>query len=203
MAELTNESYHYKSKLSRRISDDDEDNGLLDSSGKKKQRRKKRMLTGISKQRRAANERERKRLHIINLAYQDLKSVLPLHPGEINTITKTEVVRLASKTIRYLADLLSEVPENYMHTRSPLGSESTDCSNSSDDTTSESSNDANNLFSIDNIEVSPFMNGLNDLNNNALLENSAIYDGFEGLDISSFLREKDATENIYPSMLQV
>merc|ERR1719494_634782 len=78
-----------------------------ESSKKKQPRRRKRMLTGVSKQRRAANERERKRLQIINDAFKKLKSILPLFPGEEN-ISKIEIVRLASRTIKYLADIVDK-----------------------------------------------------------------------------------------------
>merc|ERR1719494_1160827 len=77
-----------------------------ESSKKKRPRRRKRMLTGVSKQRRAANERERKRLQIINMAYKELKGNLPLFPNEVN-IPKIEIVRLATRTIRYLSDILN------------------------------------------------------------------------------------------------
>lgn len=106
MAELNNHSYHYKNSIFNRLSelhDEDEDD---DNESKKRPRRRKRMLTGVSKQRRAANERERKRLQIINMAYKELKGNLPLFPNEVN-IPKIEIVRLATRTIRYLSDILN------------------------------------------------------------------------------------------------
>ena len=74
---------------------------------RRKPRRRKRMLTGVSKQRRAANERERRRLQIINNAFIGLKELLPLLPGEEN-ISKIEVVKLASRTIMLLQEILDE-----------------------------------------------------------------------------------------------
>lgn len=74
---------------------------------RRKPRRRKRMLTGVSKQRRAANERERRRLQIINSAFIGLKDLLPLLPGEEN-ISKIEVVKLASRTIMLLQEILDE-----------------------------------------------------------------------------------------------
>ncbi|XP_065053171.1 uncharacterized protein LOC135682280 [Rhopilema esculentum] len=74
---------------------------------RRKPRRRKRMLTGVSKQRRAANERERRRLQIINNAFIGLKDLLPLLPGEEN-ISKIEVVKLASRTILLLQEILDE-----------------------------------------------------------------------------------------------
>lgn len=74
---------------------------------RRKPRRRKRMLTGVSKQRRAANERERRRLQIINSAFIGLKDLLPLLPGEEN-ISKIEVVKLASRTIILLQEILDE-----------------------------------------------------------------------------------------------
>ena len=107
MAELTSHSYHYKDSVFYQQSIDNQLSNDEDEDGeKKKPRRRKKMLTGVSKQRRAANERERKRLQIINIAYKELKGVLPLFPNEDN-IPKIEIVRLATRTIRYLSDILN------------------------------------------------------------------------------------------------
>lgn len=106
MAELSSHSYHYKDSIfNKREEDVNEED---DDEEKKKPRRRKRMLTGVSKQRRAANERERKRLQIINMAYKELKKALPLLPNEDN-IPKIEIVRLATRTIRYLSDILNNI----------------------------------------------------------------------------------------------
>ena len=68
--------------------------------------RRKKRLTGVSKERRKTNERERTRLNILRNALCELKSKLPTFPGE--KLTKIETIRLATKTIRYLTELLSE-----------------------------------------------------------------------------------------------
>ena len=72
---------------------------------KQRKRRRKRMLTGISKQRRLANERERKRLQVVNTAFVSLKNVLPLSSVD-QKISRIEIVRLASKHIASLMQLL-------------------------------------------------------------------------------------------------
>lgn len=118
--------------------DGDSKKGGKDS--KKKPRRKRRNLTGVSKQRRAANERERKRLQIINGAFKDLKGILPLFPDE-NNISKIEIVRLASRTIKYLSELAKNQENdinNMENTRSPGGSVTSDSSESGSSISNES-----------------------------------------------------------------
>lgn len=72
---------------------------------KQRKRRRKKMLTGISKQRRLANERERRRLQVVNSAFVSLKNVLPL-PSVDQKISRIEIVRLASRHIASLMQLL-------------------------------------------------------------------------------------------------
>lgn len=102
MNQLTNQlnshPYHYKHY---EVMNDEDDDDL-----RKKGKRRKKMLTGVSKQRRAANERERKRLQIINKAYKELKAALPLFPNEDN-IPKIKIVQLATRTIQDLSDILN------------------------------------------------------------------------------------------------
>ena len=76
-----------------------------ESKPKQRKRRRKRMLTGISKQRRLANERERKRLQVVNTAFVSLKNVLPLSSVD-QKISRIEIVRLASRHIASLMQLL-------------------------------------------------------------------------------------------------
>ena len=78
---------------------------LSETKPKQRKRRRKRMLTGISKQRRLANERERKRLQVVNTAFVSLKNVLPLTSVD-QKISRIEIVRLASKHIASLMQLL-------------------------------------------------------------------------------------------------
>ncbi|XP_057292489.1 neurogenin-1-like [Hydractinia symbiolongicarpus] len=189
MAELSNHSYHYKSS-SLSVSREEECN-----TTKKKTRRKRRRLTGVSKQRRAANERERKRLQIINSAYTDLKSALPLFPNEEN-ISKIEIIRLASKTIKYLSELLEVNPS-----RSPGGSESSEMSSEG----SVSSNFSD-LTDVESTLLDPAYNDLStilfppeDCNITELdLSDSSLSlgppaEGFNGLDINFFLNEIGVT----------
>jgi len=200
MAELSNQSYHYKSKLSRKVQQHETEEDDLDDPSKKKQRRRKRMLTGVSKQRRAANERERKRLHIINLAYQDLKSTLPLFPGEQRNITKIEIVKLASKTIKYLSELLNDTNHDSTNkfSRSPSGSDFNEGS-----TTSEEPSEDEPLFDIENLDIASLLSAaagdFNSLESRNLKNTN--FDGFEGLDISCFVKEEDLSDDILPSML--
>ena len=76
-----------------------------DTKPKQRKRRRKRMLTGISKQRRLANERERKRLQVVNTAFVSLKNVLPLASVD-QKISRIEIVRLAARHIASLMQLL-------------------------------------------------------------------------------------------------
>ena len=83
----------------------DEEQEALETKPKQRKRRRKRMLTGISKQRRLANERERKRLQVVNTAFVSLKNVLPLSSVD-QKISRIEIVRLASRHIASLMQLL-------------------------------------------------------------------------------------------------
>ncbi|XP_051871739.1 transcription factor 15-like [Pristis pectinata] len=74
------------------------------SAKKKKIRRRKKMLTGVSRQRRAANTRERQRVHGVNLAFQDLRKLLPVL-SEVE-VSKIDILRLAAKWIAHLTTVL-------------------------------------------------------------------------------------------------
>lgn len=180
MAELSNHSYHYDRNLLTSIYasellpqipkvEEEEDEEMAEeipekksdkkskSSQKKKTRRKKRMLTGVSKQRRAANERERKRLQIINMAFKDLKGALPLFPTESN-ISKIEIVRLACRTIKYLSEMVDNEDVNSINdSRSPGGSVTSDNSESGSITTDSSYSDEQDTknFDISNLLFHP------------------------------------------------
>ena len=58
------------------------DTAADEKKGKKKIKRRGPRLTGISKQRRVANARERKRVHILNSQIDALRNLLPLLPHE-------------------------------------------------------------------------------------------------------------------------
>ncbi|CAB3981887.1 transcription factor 15-like [Paramuricea clavata] len=83
----------------------DEEQRATETKPKQRKRRRKRMLTGISKQRRLANERERKRLQVVNTAFVSLKNALPLSSVD-QKISRIEIVRLASRHIASLMQLL-------------------------------------------------------------------------------------------------
>lgn len=74
----------------------------------KRKRRKKRKLTGVSRQRRAANARERRRIQGVNHAFVQLKNTLPL--AQID-ISKFEILRLAMQWIDHLKTLLKDHEE--------------------------------------------------------------------------------------------
>lgn len=72
-------------------------------SGKRK-RRRRRLLTGVSRQRRAANERERRRVQGVNNAFVELKSKIPVMAPD--DVSKMETLHLAAKWIAYLTTVL-------------------------------------------------------------------------------------------------
>ena len=73
---------------------------------RKLKRRRKRMLTGVSRQLRAANERERRRIQGVNQAFIDLKNALPL--AHSVDISKIDILRVATKWIDHLSKLLDQ-----------------------------------------------------------------------------------------------
>lgn len=73
---------------------------------RKMKRRRKRMLTGVSRQRRAANERERRRIQGVNRAFVELKNALPL--GKSVDISKIDILRVATTWIDHLTKLLDQ-----------------------------------------------------------------------------------------------
>ena len=78
----------------------------LPSRRKGRPRRRRRRLTGVSRQRRAANARERSRIQGVNSAFIDLKRHLPLEtPADVS---KTEILRLAARWIAHLAAVVME-----------------------------------------------------------------------------------------------
>ena len=69
-----------------------------------RRRKRRRLLTGVSRQRRAANARERVRIQGVNSAFVVLKNTLPVvRPDDVS---KIETLRLASKWIAYLTTVL-------------------------------------------------------------------------------------------------
>lgn len=74
---------------------------------KKRPRRRGPRLTGISKQRRLANARERKRVHTLNNNIMILRRLIPLPPQEKEP-SKTEIIWMAASYIGRLMLLLRE-----------------------------------------------------------------------------------------------
>lgn len=73
---------------------------------KKKTKRRGRRLTGLSKQRRIANTRERNRVHTINDCIDRLRDLIPLFPHERKP-SKTDTIRLAALYISHMTDILA------------------------------------------------------------------------------------------------
>eukprot|EP00794_Sanderia_malayensis_P003276 gene3276-3757_t len=134
-------------------------------SSRRKPRRRKRMLTGVSKQRRAANERERKRLQIINNAFIGLKDLLPLLPGEEN-ISKIDVVKLASRTILLLKEILDDCDRKVENEEERSSCASSSCSGSIDSIEEDSSSVLSN-FSQENQDFSFLLFPSDDIKFNA------------------------------------
>ncbi|XP_013888767.1 transcription factor 15 isoform X2 [Austrofundulus limnaeus] len=62
-------------------------------------------LSGVSKQRQAANARERDRTHSVNTAFMALRTLIPTEPAD-RKLSKIETLRLASSYISHLANVL-------------------------------------------------------------------------------------------------
>ncbi|XP_059183977.1 transcription factor 15 [Centropristis striata] len=62
-------------------------------------------LAGVSKQRQAANARERYRTHSVNTAFTALRTLIPTEPAD-RKLSKIETLRLASSYISHLANVL-------------------------------------------------------------------------------------------------
>ena len=81
--------------------DENEENYSIDSFGE----RKKRVLTRV--QRIAANQRERKRMNIMNQSYMRLRQVLPITTGrKRRKMSRLDIVVGAMEYISYLAELV-------------------------------------------------------------------------------------------------
>ncbi|XP_078514145.1 transcription factor 15-like [Lissotriton helveticus] len=79
--------------------------GSSPSDGGKGKRKRKNRLTGVSKQRQAANARERDRTHSVNTAFTALRTLIPTEPAD-RKLSKIETLRLASSYISHLANIL-------------------------------------------------------------------------------------------------
>lgn len=79
---------------------------IVQHGRRKLKRRRKRMLTGVSRQRRAANERERRRIQGVNRAFIELKNALPL--ANTVDISKIDILKVATKWIDHLSKLLDQ-----------------------------------------------------------------------------------------------
>ncbi|XP_048874319.1 transcription factor 15 [Brienomyrus brachyistius] len=78
------------------------------SGGGKGEQRGSRALrgpAGVSRQRQAANARERDRTHSVNTAFSALRTLIPTEPAD-RKLSKIETLRLASSYISHLANVL-------------------------------------------------------------------------------------------------
>ena len=75
------------------------------SSKISKRKRRRPRLTGLSKQRQAANARERSRTHSVNSAFSALRILIPTEPSD-RKLSKIETLRLASSYIAHLGSML-------------------------------------------------------------------------------------------------
>ena len=78
---------------------------------KKKRKRRGPRLTGVSKQRRLANARERKRVQTLNDKIEALKNLLPISQHD-RRLTKTDVIWLAAEYIGELMEMLSKADKD-------------------------------------------------------------------------------------------
>lgn len=87
------------------------------NTSRKKTKRRPSRLTGVSRQRKMANERERRRVQALNTRIENLRELIPLSPYEKRP-TKTEVIWMAANYIEFLGELLekSEKPGNRITT---------------------------------------------------------------------------------------
>ena len=83
-------------------------------SPKKKSRRRGPRLTGVSKQRRMANARERKRVNVLNRNIENLRHHIPIPPQEKEP-SRTEVIWMAADYIAELTKML-ETPDELSET---------------------------------------------------------------------------------------
>lgn len=75
------------------------------TSKNSKRKRRRPRLTGLSKQRQAANARERSRTHSVNSAFSALRILIPTEPSD-RKLSKIETLRLASSYIAHLGSML-------------------------------------------------------------------------------------------------
>ncbi|TFK10096.1 Transcription factor 15 [Platysternon megacephalum] len=86
-------------------SESSSDKSLPPAGGPGKRKRKSPRLSGLSKQRQAANARERDRTHSVNSAFSSLRTLIPTEPAD-RKLSKIETLRLAASYIAHLANVL-------------------------------------------------------------------------------------------------
>ncbi|XP_060113125.1 transcription factor 15-like [Heteronotia binoei] len=86
-------------------SDSSSGKSVPSSRAQGKRKRKSPHRSGLSKQRQAANARERDRTHSVNTAFNTLRTLIPTEPAD-RKLSKIETLRLASSYISHLANML-------------------------------------------------------------------------------------------------
>ncbi|KAM3850755.1 transcription factor 15 [Diretmus argenteus] len=81
------------------------DGSPRDGGSPRRRRSSHARLAGVSKQRQAANARERDRTHSVNTAFTALRTLIPTEPKD-RKLSKIETLRLASSYISHLANVL-------------------------------------------------------------------------------------------------
>lgn len=99
------ELVHGNAKVTETVSNEEKMENDKKIQKKRKAPVRKRTLGSLSRQRRAANDRERRRNVRLNQAFVTLKKTLPLANIDIS---KIEILRLAVKWIDHLATLLKD-----------------------------------------------------------------------------------------------
>lgn len=87
----------------------------LQARTKKKSKRRGRRLTGVSRQRRMANTRERNRVQTLNETIEKLRTLIPLFPGEKRP-SKMETIHLAALYIAHMTEILESTPSELLTT---------------------------------------------------------------------------------------
>ncbi|KAM4710998.1 transcription factor 15 [Anableps anableps] len=81
------------------------ESGCPDAARRRRRSGRDARLSGVSKQRQAANARERDRTHSVNTAFTALRTLIPTEPAD-RKLSKIETLRLASSYISHLANVL-------------------------------------------------------------------------------------------------
>ncbi|XP_054632829.1 transcription factor 15 [Dunckerocampus dactyliophorus] len=110
---LTSARDDWDGKATGRQEEDEEEPSASRAAARRRRRRRRHRvrsgrearLPGVSKQRQAANARERDRTHSVNTAFTALRTLIPTEPAD-RKLSKVETLRLACSYISHLANVL-------------------------------------------------------------------------------------------------